>query len=154
VDLAIRACSKQSLGLLGRYYYLRGKILQEIIRNPPQMPTTLPAPNLDDDTVRYILYLGEKGRPTVEPTLYTCPGTISLRTWLWCAYLRLLTPAPICRTGDVLQEAVSSLDRAYDYFLAVGDDLQLSKTLSRIAEIYLDHLFVHVALLRVPYEER
>ncbi len=28
VDLAIRACSKQSLGLLGRYYYLRGKILQ------------------------------------------------------------------------------------------------------------------------------
>jgi hypothetical protein len=54
----------------------------------------------------------------------------------------------------VLQEAVSSLDRAYDYFLAVGDDLQLSKTLSRIAEVYLDHLFVHVALLRVPYEER
>jgi len=93
------------------------------------MPTTLPAPNLDEDTVRYILYLGEKGRPTVEPTLYTCPG-------------------------DVLQEAVSSLDRAYDYFLAVGDDLQLSKTLSRIAEVYLDHLFVHVALLRVPYEER
>jgi hypothetical protein len=58
------------------------------------------------------------------------------------------------RAGDVLQEAVSSLDRAYDYFLAVGDDLQLSKTLSRIAEVYLDHLFVHVALLRVPYEER
>jgi len=27
-DLAIRVCSKQSLGLLGRYYYLRGKILQ------------------------------------------------------------------------------------------------------------------------------
>ena len=54
----------------------------------------------------------------------------------------------------MLQEAVSSLDRAYDYFLAVGDDLQLSKTLSRIAEVYLDHLFVHVALLRVPYEER
>jgi len=56
--------------------------------------------------------------------------------------------------GDVLQTAVASLDRAYDYFLAVGDDLQLSKTLSRIAEVYLDHLFVHVALLQVPYQER
>jgi hypothetical protein len=44
------------------------------------MPTTLPAPNLDEDTVRYILYLGEKGRPTVEPTLYTCPGTTLFRT--------------------------------------------------------------------------
>jgi len=38
------------------------------------MPTTLPTPNMDDDTTRYIRYLDEKGRPALDLVLYTCSG--------------------------------------------------------------------------------
>jgi hypothetical protein len=116
-------------GTLGRYYAMRGRILQGVCSSPPAFPSTLPAPDLDDDTCSYLLRLGAKGKPGVEPQLYTC-------------------------LDDVVQESIASFDRGYDYFLAVGDDLQLAKILHQIAQVYLDHLFAPVALLGFSYEER
>jgi len=129
IELAISNCEKSRLNTLGKYYSLRGKILQGLADLPlVHYPTTFPANCLDVDTRNFLMHTTNKVMQA-DPTLYSC-------------------------VGDVIQEAIATFDRAYDYFLAVGDDTKVAKALSRIAETYLSHLFGPVALLRIPYQER
>lgn len=51
------------------------------------------------------------------------------------------------------QECISSYDKAYSYFRAIGDDIHIAKTVHNIAHTYLQRVFSPVALLHFPYSE-
>eukprot|EP01094_Clydonella_sp_ATCC50884_P029158 TRINITY_DN9038_c0_g1_i1.p1 TRINITY_DN9038_c0_g1~~TRINITY_DN9038_c0_g1_i1.p1 ORF type:complete len:1772 (-),score=512.93 TRINITY_DN9038_c0_g1_i1:20-5335(-) len=54
--------------------------------------------------------------------------------------------------GDIMQETIATFRKAYEYFGAAGDEVGLCKTVSRIAETYLDMIFPFVGLLQRPYD--
>ncbi len=56
-------------------------------------------------------------------------------------------------TGDLIQECIASYDKAYSYFRIIGDDLNIAKTVTRIAATCLERTFCPFALLHIPYSD-
>lgn len=55
-------------------------------------------------------------------------------------------PTNFSHTSDLFQECIATYTTAYGYCSAVGDDVKAAKVLSRIAEAYLDQVFLPVTL--------
>jgi tetratricopeptide (TPR) repeat protein len=128
IDYAISLCSAQSLNARGRLCYLRGKIFQSIClyAETIHFPTNFKPKKLRLPE-EFVMATSTPGpgqiqlKPLDFSTIYTCKG-------------------------DLIQECISTYTRAYSYFSAVGDDIRIARTVSRIAETYLDHFFPQVAL--------
>ncbi|KAL6077951.1 Tetratricopeptide repeat domain containing protein [Balamuthia mandrillaris] len=159
IDMAIHTCPRQSLGMLGKYFLTRGKILQSLCSHPQlTFPTSLDPLQLDEDTQNYLKlrHLHNLSCSSPASSLSSASssyGPSSTRSSS-SSYSAPLQRMEFSCAGDLLQEAVATFDKAYDYFQAAGDDMQLAKVLSHIAETYIAYLFGPVALLRFPYEER
>ncbi|EGG24087.1 hypothetical protein DFA_06226 [Cavenderia fasciculata] len=121
VECAIESCPLGSLNARGQYFYIRGKILQKLVS-------------------------------FANVTLINFPTTLRPTSDDLKEIVETLTPAPsyTC-TGDLIQEGIASFKRAYHYFKSIGDDVKIQKTVSRIAEVYLDRVFAPCMLLHYPF---
>ncbi|EGC34039.1 hypothetical protein DICPUDRAFT_153830 [Dictyostelium purpureum] len=86
-------------------------------------------------------------------TLVTFPTTLRPTGDDWKEIVDSCTTTNYHCTGDLIQECVASYKRAYHYFKSISDDVRIQKTVSRIAETYLDRVFGPVALLHYPFDD-
>eukprot|EP01133_Synstelium_polycarpum_P011962 gene11962-13942_t len=122
VEAAILSCASSSLSTRGQYFYIRGKIFQRLVS-------------------------------CSNATLVSFPTTLRPTTDEWRDLaLSFDSPTTYTCTGDFIQEGIASFKRAYHYFKSIGDDVKIQKTVSRIAETYLDRVFGPVALLHYPFD--
>ena len=56
------------------------------------------------------------------------------------------------RSGEVLAECGAAYTKAYKLYRAAGDDKWVAKTVSRLAQAYLERLVSPVLLLHLPIE--
>lgn len=62
-------------------------------------------------------------------------------------------PTVFMRDTDLIQEAANCYRDAYGYFLTLGNDAWIARTMASLAELYLSRIFVRCALFRVPLED-
>lgn len=114
----------QSMSLaLGQHYYLRGKILHDAARRPGSIAFPVTIPAASRRSA-----LPGSARQQRTDELFHC-------------------------AADLLLAAIQSFRRAYECFFGFGDDHRIAQAASQIAEVYIDSLFVPVALLGVPIED-
>jgi hypothetical protein len=132
VDRVILLTQPSRYSALGKLFYLRAQILCNLCRSANlQYPTNLqPDPFTDIG--------GDSMNP---PPLPDSPEDDSLRTLTYNA------PA------DLLQECVTTARQAYQYFKATGDDIRIAKTVSLIADSYLDYIFWPLATQEHSFDE-
>ncbi|EFA86624.1 hypothetical protein PPL_00425 [Heterostelium album PN500] len=123
IECAIEICPASSLNARGQYFYLRGKIFQKLVSFS-------------------------------NATLITFPTTLKPTSEEWKEFVDVNQPTTTYTcTGDLMQEGIASFKRAYNYFKSIGDDVRIQKTVSRIAETYLDRVFGPVALLHYQFDD-
>ncbi|GAM25504.1 hypothetical protein SAMD00019534_086790 [Acytostelium subglobosum LB1] len=86
-------------------------------------------------------------------TLITFPTNLRPSGEEWRDFIDSSQLTNYTSTGDLLQEGIASFKRAYNYFKSTGDDVKIQKTVSHIAELYLDRLFAPVALHHYPFDD-
>ena len=133
---ALRAPARVPFSV-GHQYYLHGKILQAAARTPQRVafPFTVPfgCESGPDCTVGVLL-----GR---APNLSRSSSDVDARG------------RPYACIGDLVWDALNCFRRAYDIFFEHGDEVRIAKAASRIADVYLDALFVPVALQGFDWDD-
>eukprot|EP01117_Protostelium_nocturnum_P012758 TRINITY_DN4720_c0_g1_i1.p1 TRINITY_DN4720_c0_g1~~TRINITY_DN4720_c0_g1_i1.p1 ORF type:complete len:2345 (+),score=886.19 TRINITY_DN4720_c0_g1_i1:144-7178(+) len=133
IDTALSMCPTHSLASLARYWSTRAKIFRELCSCTTLVfPTTL-RPQVSDSSNLSPASVGPSNPNRMSGAvggskLYTC-------------------------TGDLIQECISSYDKAYHYYKGIGDDIHIAKTVNGIVQTYLERLFAPVALLHFPYND-
>lgn len=167
VDKAILFSSASRLASLGKFYYLRGRILRRMckVSFSLQFPTTLKPRSSN----------GSPNGPMGVPTGSTAGSGASSASATSISSVQMpssggngsgsgvttLTSMPLSprnvmdavdtpahtfdRPTDLLQECIASYRQAYNYFKLTGDDCKIAKALSDMGEAYLEFLFWPVA---------
>jgi hypothetical protein len=130
VDRVILLTQSSRYSALGKLFYLRAQILYCLCRSANlQYPTTLqPDPFADIG--------GDSMNPPPLPDEDDSMRQVTYNS-----------PA------DLLQECVTTARQAYQYFKATGDDIRIAKTVSLIADAYLDYIFWPLATQEHSFDE-
>eukprot|EP01126_Amoeba_proteus_P040790 TRINITY_DN4373_c0_g2_i19.p1 TRINITY_DN4373_c0_g2~~TRINITY_DN4373_c0_g2_i19.p1 ORF type:complete len:739 (-),score=131.50 TRINITY_DN4373_c0_g2_i19:151-2367(-) len=127
VDQAIIAADTEWFSALGKLYYFRGKVLQNILRDSSSLvfPTTLSPEKPTDISRDYPDYL-TKPVPNIKPTIFR-------------------------NVGDILQEGKATFEQAMSYAESTGDDVRLGKALCMLAELMTEYCFPRIAFYKFRF---
>ena len=132
VDMCVTQCSNSNYSTLAKLYFLRGKIFQALCNSSTTLtfPTALKVNNANTAKIDEFLttFTPPANSPASGNKIFTC-------------------------TGDLIQECISSYDKAYSYYRIIGDDVNIAKTTSRISTTYLERLFSPHALLNINFAD-
>jgi hypothetical protein len=130
VDMCVTQCSNSNYSTLAKLYFLRGKIFQELCNSSTTLtfPTALKVTNASKIDEFLTTFTPPANSPASGNKIFTC-------------------------TGDLIQECISSYDKAYSYYRIIGDDVNIAKTTSRISTTYLERLFSPHALLNINFAD-
>ncbi|KAJ5066780.1 hypothetical protein M0811_03124 [Anaeramoeba ignava] len=126
-NLGIYLISAENIGMLARFYYLKGKILRELSMqsNHEEFPIKM---NVSQE-------LFEKKKFGAPLPMFIGEERV------------------FENTGQIVQECQQAFQNALGCFQKTANVFFISKTQSKIAEILLDYVFANVALLRKKFED-
>jgi tetratricopeptide (TPR) repeat protein len=166
IDRAIHLSVSSRYSSVGRFFYLRGKILHEMFRNSASMAFPPVASLYQATTVSFApggmssASSSSSSSPADAPSVLSSSGGNKRPGYAfpsWQAGIGVgdesITIPAFQSAGDLLQECNATYRTAYNFFRNTGDDPRICKTVSAIAELFLQHLFWPITTKETTFDD-
>eukprot|EP01122_Echinamoeba_exundans_P013179 TRINITY_DN5714_c0_g1_i2.p1 TRINITY_DN5714_c0_g1~~TRINITY_DN5714_c0_g1_i2.p1 ORF type:complete len:2539 (-),score=478.97 TRINITY_DN5714_c0_g1_i2:1244-8860(-) len=166
IDRAIHLSVSSRYSSVGRFFYLRGKILHEMFRNSASMTFPPAASQYQGATVPFApgglssASSSSSSSPADAPPSVLSAGGNKRPGYAfpsWQAGIGVgdeaITVPAFQSAGDLLQECNATYRTAYNFFRNTGDDPRICKTVSAIAELFLQHLFWPITTKETTFDD-
>lgn len=156
-DEAIQRCTPASVQILGRFHYLRGKILHALSKSdaPIQFPFRIVSDTIHKDPL-YTQLRNQFRKP--RPQQNDGSGSGNSPNSSSSDFFKLnkpfaFGPSDFRHHGDLLVAGLDSFQKAFENFRVLGDQVMLAKTAQMISKAALDFVFVPISQLNFSAQD-